>query len=310
MTNLDFLQKEKLHTGFGSEIIQATSYNDILVQSGLNWNVDVHPTFTMVGDKLIEVPGKNVVVRTEDEKPLGVVSSHYKIVNNADAFAFTESLYDGKDLEFIRGGSFNGGSSTWLEAKISGQFSVLGDEVDCYLIFKNTHDGSGSVTCMIVPERIACSNALNLPMERISRIWRCTHSGDPMKKIDEAKKILLAGSSYMEALTKEAEELEKIKLTDNQITQFINRSFPIREDMTERTKNNCIDRRLQLREVYEAKDDLQNYGQSGFRFISAVADYADHFNGRNTEKSSLNRFMSVAQGHPLVDKAYEMVMAA
>lgn len=306
---LEFLTKEKLHTGFGNEIT-AKSYDEVLVQAGLDWTVDVHPTYTKVGDSFIEVPGRNVVVRAEDEKPLGIVSSHYKVVNNADAFAFTESLFNGDEIEFVRGGSFRGGSSTWLEAKVTGKYSILGDETDCYLIFKNSHDGTGSVTCMIVPERLACSNMLNIALRNAPRQWRCVHSGDPMKKIAEAQEVLLAGSSYMDALAREAEILEGIKLSDTQVNQFINRLFPIREDMTDRTKENRMIKRNQLYEVFYSKEDLMNFGTTGFRFISAVVDYVDHVDGKNTKNAILNRFMCVAHGHPLVDKAYDMVLAA
>ena len=235
---LDFLSKEKLHTGFGEEIVDAKSYNDVLVQAGLNWTVGTHPAFTEIDGKKIEVPNTNIVVRNEDQKPLGVVSGKYKIVDNATAFEFTESIFNSKEIEFIRGGSYKGGSATWLEAKVTGKYSVLGDDVDCYMIFMNSHDGTGSVKCMIVPFRIACSNALNIPIKQQSRHWRCTHSGDPMKKIEEAREVLLAGSAYMEALKKECEVLNSIKLSDKQVEQFIHRLFPIHGKMTDRQKSN------------------------------------------------------------------------
>ena len=311
MSDLSFLSKEKLHTGFGEKIINPSSYDDVLTQAGLNWSVDVHPAYAQVGDKMIEIPGRGVVVRAEDEKPLGIVSNHYQVVNNADAFAFTESIFNGDQIEFIRGGSYRGGSATWLEAKVTGKYSILGDDTECYLIFKNSHDGTGSITCMIVPERIACSNALNLPLKNNSRIWRCVHSGDPMKKISEAQEVLLAGSSYMNALAKEAEVLNSIKLTDSKILQFIDRLFPINEaKMTDRQKENQMLRRNQLFDVFYSKEDLTNFGSTGYKFISAVADYVDHVDGRKTSTANINRFMSVAHGNPIVDKAYNMVLAA
>ena len=252
-----------------------------------------------------------LVVREEDEKPLGIVSSNYKVVNNADAFAFTESIFNGDQIEFIRGGSYRGGSSTWLEAKVTGKYSILGDDTDCYLIFKNTHDGTGSIICMILPERIACSNALNIPLKTAARHWRCVHSGDPMKKIAEAQEVLLAGSSYMESLAKEAEALNKIKLSDTQVDQYINRLFPIIDNkMTDKQKENQLLRREQLSDVFYHKDDLANYNSTGYKFISAVADYVDHVDGRKTANANINRYMSVAHGNSIVDQSYNMVLAA
>ena len=309
MTNdLSFLNKEKLHTGFGEEIKNPSSYNDVLDQAGLNWTVSANPVFTEFMGKMIEVPNSKIIVRDADEKPLGIVSDKYKIVNNSDAFAFTESIYNSKDIEFIRGGSYRGGSSTWLEAKITGEFSVLGDETECYLLFLNSHDGTGSVRCMIVPNRIACSNALNFPLKSANRHWRCVHSGDPMKKIDEARKILLAGSSYMNALDRECEVLQSIKMSDIQVGQLINRLFPIDEaNDTEVHKKHQTEKRLQLLDVFTQKDDLASFGNTGYKFISAVADYVDHAEFRKS--SNMNRYMYIANGSPLVDKAYDMVLS-
>lgn len=310
MADLSFLDKEKLHTGFGEVIVDAKSYDDVLAQAGLNWTVSAHPVYTEVNGKQIEVPGSNIIVREADEKPLGIVSDKYKIVNNADAFAFTESIFNSKEIEFIRGGSYRGGSSTWLEAKITGEYSILGDDVDCYLIFMNSHDGTGSVKCMIVPERIACSNALNIPLRDQSRHWRCVHSGDPMKKIDEAREILLAGSSYMNALNRECEMLQSIKISDSQVMQFINRLFPINDEMSDKQKENQESRRGQLLSVFLSKEDLFEFGSTGYKFISAVADYADHNVGRNTKNSNINRYMYIANGSALVDQAYTMILTA
>lgn len=310
MSDLSFLNKEKLHTGFGEEIVNAKSYDDVLVQAGLNWTVDTHQAYTEINGKRIDIPGTMVVVRSEDERPLGIVSDKYKIVNNVDAFAFTESIFNSKEIEFIRGGSYRGGSATWLEARVTGKYSILGDDVDCYLIFMNSHDGTGSVKCMIVPERIACSNALNIPLRNQARHWRCVHSGDPMRKIDEARDVLLAGSSYMDAIKRECEILQAIKLSDKQLIQFIHRLLPINDQMSDRQKEKVELRRGQLLDVYYMKDDLLDFGPTGYKFISAVADFADHIEGKNTKNSSINRYFGVANGNALVDAAYNMVLTA
>lgn len=310
MSNLDFLEKEKLHTGFGNKIVNANEYEDVLHQAGLDWTVNTHPAYAMVNGKMIEVPNTNVVVRDQDSKTLGVVSDKYKIVNNIDAFNFTESLITNGSVEFIRGGSYKGGKATWLEAKVTTDYNILGDKTECYLIFRNSHDGTGSVICMIVPTRVACSNALNLALRNAPRHWRCVHSGNPLERIETAREILLGGTKYMDALNAEAEKLNKITLSDAVITQFTNRLFPITEDMSDRTKETRDLYRSQLLQVYKDKDDLQDFGDTGYRFISAVADYVDHVKGkRNTKTATENRFMHVSYGSTLVDQAHKMVLA-
>ena len=164
---------------------------------------------------------------------------------------------------------------------------------------------------MIVPTRVACSNALNIALKEAPRNWRCVHSGDPLQKIAVAKNVLLGGTAYMNALNDEAEKLSKIKLSDDKIIEFTNRLFPIEDKMTDRVKETREIYRNQLLQVYTEKDDLQNYDKSGYRFISAVADYVDHADGkRNTSTAAENRFMKVSYGSPILDQAYKMVLAA
>ena len=311
MSDLDFLKKEKLRTGFGNEINDPKNYDDILKQAGLNWTVNVHPTYADYNGQMIRVPNSNVVIRDQDSKPLGVVSDKYKVVNNRTAFEFTENLFASKEVEFIRGGSYKGGKATWLEAKVTTDYEILGDKTECYIVFRNSHDGTGSVIAMIIPTRIACSNALNIALKEAPRNWRCVHSGDPLQKIAVAKNVLLGGTAYMKALNAEAEKLSKIKLSDKKIIEFTNRLFPIEDSMTDRIKETRNLYRDQLIQVYKEKDDLQSFDRSGYRFISAVADYIDHAEGkRNTATADENRFMKVSYGSPILDQAYAMVLAA
>ena len=62
--------------------------------------------------------------------------------------------------------------------------------------------------------------------------------------------------------------------------------------------------------VYLEKDDLANFDDNGYRFMSAVTDWVDHANGKNTANGNINRYMSVIHGSPIVDKAFDMVINA
>lgn len=314
MADLTFLTKEKLETGFGEDIVNPTSYEDILAQTGLNWTVDTHDTYVDLNGEKVLIPNTKTVVREEDGKALGIVTDKYKLVQNTEAFEFTKHLYNDKSVEFVKGGSFKGGRSTWLEGRVAEEYSVFGDKLECYIVFKNSHDGTGSVTALVVPRRVACSNFFNMPLSAVSRVWRCKHSGDPNGKIAEAQEVLLAGSKYMEALQREAEVLNGIKLSPLQVKEFIERLFPLpvvkvgEKEASEKVIENIKIRRTQLMSVYLEKDDLANFDNNAYRFLSAVTDWVDHADSKNTVNGNINRYMKVIHGHPLVDRAYDMVL--
>lgn len=299
---LDFLKKEKLYTGIGEDISRATSTQEALEMAGLNWSVEPRTLFCYDpnGDQL-EVVGHKAIARVEDDKVLGVVSDKYTEIQNKDAFDFTEELLD-EGVEYVRGGSFHGGRSVWLMARMPENKIILGDPVEQYLVFTNAHDGSGAVRIMIAPKRIVCSNALNFFCKEATRKWSCRHMGDIEGKMVEAKETLIRTEAYMHALDGECERLQGIIVNDYEVGEVIRDIFPYSEKMSDRQKARIDEQRLQLSDVYYHKDDLTHLGNTAYRLVSAVSDYATHAEPkRRTKNQNDNLWEKVIGGHPMID---------
>lgn len=87
------------------------------------------------------ISGFKANVRDRDSQVLGVVSDRYKVVQNEDAFAFTDELL-GEGVTYETAGSLQNGRRTWILAKLPQRYIIRGDEIDPYLVFMNSHDGS------------------------------------------------------------------------------------------------------------------------------------------------------------------------
>ena len=75
-------------------------------------------------------------------------------------------------------------------------------------------------------------------------------------------------------------------------------------------KNNL---RLQedLKARYYNAPDLSWVGKNGWRFVNAVSDFATHADPiRKTRNYNENLFLRTAEGNPMIDRAYKMVLAA
>ena len=75
------------------------------------------------------------------------------------------------------------------------------------------------------------------------------------------------------------------------------------------------DANLRLQEDLKARyynaPDLEWVGKNGWRFINAVSDFATHADPiRKTRNYNENLFLRTAEGIPMIDKAYKMVLAA
>jgi hypothetical protein len=57
--------------------------------------------------------------------------------------------------------------------------------------------------------------------------------------------------------------------------------------------------------------DLADVGRNGWRFVNAVSDFATHSAPiRKTKNYNENLFIRTAEGSPMIDRAYKMVLAA
>ena len=66
-----------------------------------------------------------------------------------------------------------------------------------------------------------------------------------------------------------------------------------------------------LKARYYNAPDLEWVGKNGWRFVNAVSDFATHADPiRKTRNYNENLFLRTAEGNPMIDKAYKMVLAA
>ena len=84
-----FYTRETPWHGLGTKVETALTSKDALVLAGLDWKVIQQPIVTTEG---MVIDGYKVNLRDTDRQVLGVVSNRYKVVQNEEAFAFTDEL--------------------------------------------------------------------------------------------------------------------------------------------------------------------------------------------------------------------------
>lgn len=293
--------------GLGTIVAEAPTSVDAIRLAGLDWTVEQEPIYTQFNE-LVE--GHKANVRSSDRKVLGVVSDRYKVVQNVDAFSFTDELL-GKGVRYETAGSLMEGRKVWLLARLSKEYILAGERISPYLVFSNTHDGSGSVKVAITPVRVVCNNTLNLALSTAKRSFSMIHMGKIQDKIQEAKDTLFMAEEYMDCLGVEFEQLRRQKVTDAQVKEYIEQLLPMEKEPTPIQSKNIIRLREDMMKRYYDAPDLQKVGNNAYRFINAVSDFATHSNPlRRTANYNENLFARTVDGNPLIDKAYQLVKAA
>lgn len=300
-----FSVREKPWHGLGTIVAEAPTSKEALELAGLNWRVENLPIFDSKGN---EIPGYKANTRDTDGRVMGIVSGRYKVVQNEDAFQFTDALI-GEGITYETAGSLNGGKQIWLLGKMPERF-ICGDKFEPYICFTNKHDGTGAVRACMTPVRVVCNNTLNMALQGAKRAWSTPHRGNIEARMEEARQTLALADQYLTKLDEEADKLANEILTIEQVHDTLDKMLPVDDKATERQKQTIKDTKDGIIQCVFAPD-LAKFIGTKYGFLNAVADYVDHSQPvRQTKAWQENRWGYVITGHPLLDKAMALMGAA
>ena len=296
--------KERPWHGIGTVVEDAPTSEDAIRIARLDWTVNQFPVFANGN----QIPGVFANVRSDTNEALGIVRNRYKIVQNTEAFDFVDGIVSNKEIEckYETAGSLFNGRRIFLLVKLPNK-ELLGDDVENYLFFTNSHDGSSALTAGITNVRVVCNNTLQMALKDAKRIWRCKHTTNIESKKQQAREALGLAITYMDKMEETAEKLASIKISkDKFVTAFSNRLDSIRYN--EKAKNETINR---IVTIYEEKDDLQNFRGTGWGIYNATADFISNTVPlRKTSLYEQKKLEKFFDGNVLLNNVQDLLMAA
>ena len=300
--NMMYVREVPWH-GIGQDVSEAPNSAEALRLAGLDWTVLQEPMFTAGG---MRIPNFKANIRDVDKKVLGVVTDAYRVVQNHEAFAFTDNLIGG-DVRYETAGSLKEGKKIWLLARMP-ETELVGDKAEPYMCFSNTHDGSGAVRVCMTPIRVVCQNTLNLAFSQANRAWSVRHTGSIQDKLHEAQMCLELGRKYMEGLSVYADKLANTKLMRDDVRKILDELFPVDEAKTSpREKANIQKVKDEYMVCYFAPD-LVKFRDTAWGAINAMSDMVTHSAPRRMTKNYWqNNWDRVMNGHTLMDRMTQMI---
>ena len=297
-----FSVREKPWHGLGKIIKEAPTSRDAIELAGLNWSVNSNPIYDVFGN---EIKGFKANTRSSDNSVLGVVTDKYKIVQNIDAFDFTDNLI-GEEMYYETAGSLRKGKTIWLLGKMPERY-ICEDKFDPYIVFTNTHDGTGAVKIAMTPIRVVCNNTLNMALSSAKRSWSTKHMGNMEAKLSEARHTLELANDYLNNLAIEADKLANETMKEEDIVYTLNEMFPVDDDASDRQKQNIQNAKDGIM-ICMLRPDIAKFLNTKWGFINAVSDYVGHaVPARLTTNYQENNWGKIMNGHPLLDRAMNLV---
>lgn len=165
-------------------------------------------------------PNAFATYRTDTNTPLGIVKDRYEEVQNIEAFQFFNDAI-GKDKAIWQtAGFFGNGERIFVSAKLPNTISVKGDQIDNYLVFTTSHDGSSGVKILFTPIRVVCENTLNAAIRNSKQYVSFRHTQSVHSNIEAAKEILGICNNNAEILGEAFNQMVNTVITDKQAQEM------------------------------------------------------------------------------------------
>ena len=188
--------------------------NEILVQTGLDWNVRSEETQTVSGIKLDKV----ALVREDTNQILGVHSNGYATYQNSQLADLLQKVSSSTGLDIHRGGEFGGGKKVFIQLK-SNDLKLGNDKVEGFVTGINSFDGSTSLAFGNSNLTISCTNTFFAAMKNLSKV---RHTKNMELRIDEICRgvdMLVDEEQKMFSKIKEMSETRYDKSLTDRITK-------------------------------------------------------------------------------------------
>lgn len=297
-----FNSRETYFNKLGTEIKGCQKTAIALELSELNYKVEKRPLFLEDGTKLKD---KVATVRTDNNQILGVVGDGYEVLDNEEGFAFIDDIIGEGGADFETAGSFGKGKKAFMIAKTE-PLTILGDKFDPYILFTNSHDGSGSIKVMFTPIRVICQNTLVVALKEAAFKISIKHTKSVKERLMAAKEILLANTKYLANLKKNAELMAATKLSKEEFIKVAKEVVDVEGETTELKEKRTEELLSELSQRYEAPD-LQNMEENVWRAVQTVSDYESHRDPiRDTKNPEIN-LQRVMVGMVLLNKFIETI---
>lgn len=327
----------------GVNVAEATNSREAIALANLNWNASKRPMWVKRADGVfMESVETFAVMRDDTEEQLGTVGSKYQVIQNADGFAFLDSVIGEFGARFHTAGAIFGGTKVWMQCELPNHsFEVVaGDQVQAFATFTNPHDASGKAWCYPTTNRIVCANTFRTASRDRSKGLGIRHTGEVKSAIAEARRTLGLAIREIDQFKESAQVMVNTQI---QPEPFFENVLDLVckvtaadalagadalaavlqvDEATREFKRREFEREIEKRENM-LKEILQRYegernGIGGIRgtqwaAFNAVTEYADHTKplrqmGSETERLS-RKFESVINGDAdkIKQYAYELL---
>ena len=282
-------------TPFGHKMLKDTSrfesIGGVMAEAGLDYTVEkvglqTEPIITPDGVTTVEMPDHQAIVRWHNNRPIPFtpVGNGYTVIQNADAFAPLEYLWDEGFIKHIQSaGTLNEGRRAFMLAELSST-SMLADPHERYILVTTTHDGTGALIVRGWSKRLACSNQIPAILRKGSRIASIRHTANAALNVGNIRSAMLSAIRDMDDYDRDYQRLLDTPMHYGDRRHFVNTMFSMPENATPRIEDRVNSDRAMLDRLIAGKANENILGTGAALFQAAVEWHDYHSRGNRGER--------------------------
>lgn len=210
--------------GLGQRLTAGASMETWLKAAGMEWTIRKAPvrySANRAGDDLRSDDDHVVLVRSDNGRPLGIVSPDYNIVQPGEVLEFFRDLVESQGFQLETAGTMFGGKRYWALAKITSATITGWDQIGGYLLFTTSSDGSFASEARETTVRVVCNNTLSMAVAKIPGKHYVKINHRTVFDAHAVKAQLSLGAGHFAAFADLADQLTKVKVSDAVADDFI-----------------------------------------------------------------------------------------
>jgi phage/plasmid-like protein (TIGR03299 family) len=265
-----------------------------MVKAGLDWKVTLENVYTTGDTGVLEVPDRYATVKWTDAgiKPLAVVGSRYKVLQNDEIFSCLDDIVNNSDARYGAAGELKGGNVVWATIELPANVTVGDDAHNAYVIARTSHDGSMPFQMTPVVNRLSCTNQINAAMmsgKAKGIYYRVKHSPNSTINVNDIRQAFKIMNEDIQKYATVSSYLRSIEFSNAEFKNFVKRVYPLPSKIEfspyemlsagERTSKTRVERnRASALNVWIGETHTQdNIKGTKFGAFQAIVEATDHF---------------------------------
>ncbi len=254
-------------------------------------------------------------MRMDNNQVCAITSDKYGLIQNIEAFHFINNIcgVDANAPVIDTMGVLSDGT-TFASIRMKNIYDLgKDDEVDMYLIVRNSFNNKEAFSVFASPMRVVCQNTLNASFKcaSASKIFKHTKNVGNRLDAELAAKTLGFYEMYKEAFAENMERLKSIKVTDKDCEIILSRSLMSKdvfeiyakdnfnlnsEDLSQRTKNK-IEMAMEVLNSGVGQRECKDKGTGLWLYNGITTLHANHLAFKDSEKKFNSIFGGTADAH-------------